>query len=173
MMSSAGVPELPGPSCSGSCLSMACPSPESLMQSCTKLSYLKKVVRKDRMLLLTGAEVLQSFQRQVVVIMRNNWLPLFLFPTFVGSPRYQILHLPHANFPSSSDCEVELPEVQWDTATTFAGGKRRGYFGPLCLLVQLGFWYTFFAEKEKKVYFHFVHIFLCAVPILFFRQKLL
>lgn len=64
------------------------------------------------MLLLTGAEVLQSFQRQVVVIMRNNWLPLFLFPTFVGSPRYQILHLPHADCPSSSDCEVELPEVQ-------------------------------------------------------------
>lgn len=129
---------------------MACPSPESLMQSCTKLSYLKKVVRKDRMLLLTGAEVLQSFQRQVVVIMRNNWLPLLLFPTFVGSPRYQILHLPHANCPSSSDCEVELPEVQWDTATTFAGGKRRGHSGPLCLLVQLGFWYTLFTEKENK-----------------------
>lgn len=39
------------------------------------------------MLLLTGAEGLQNFQRQAVVIMRKNWLPLFLFPTIGRQPK--------------------------------------------------------------------------------------
>lgn len=121
------------------------------MQSFTKLAYKKKVVRKDHMLLLTGAEVLQSSQRQAVVIMRNTGCHCSYFLPKVGSPpRYQILHLPRAACPSSADCEVELPEVQWNTATTYAGGKKQGRFGPLCFLVQFGFWYTLLTEKEKK-----------------------
>lgn len=148
--------------------------PESLMQSFTKLSFWKKkVVRKDRMLLLTGAEVLQSFQRQVVVIMRNNWLTLFLFPT-----KGRQTKVPN---PAPALCWLSQLIRLWSRATGSAvkhshhlcWWEETRPFWPIVLASPVRFLILPFDRKRKKIYLHFVHVFLCAVPVLVFPQKLL
>lgn len=47
-------------------------------------------------------------------------------------------------------------------------------FWPIVLASPVGFLiHPFYRKRKQKVYFHFVHIFLCAVPILFFPPKVI